>query len=182
MGPLKPEVVQATAHSSNPIQSASNVLILGEEDASIDGKPNYWVAEMVKTTGQGFTLKVDNCKRLIGGCQIKNKGQGYANYYATKEFRVSGSINENGPWETLVEDQLVDTRHSPAPLVNFTFEEPVEIQFIKFDLISYWGTNAGGLQYFAAILATGEKKHNSYCIPNNRPIPKHAPKARRCDS
>ena len=163
MGPLKPEVVQATAHSSNPIQSASNVHILGEEDASIDGKPNYWVAEMVKTTGQGFTLKVDNCKRLIGGCQIKNKGQGYANYYATKEFRVSGSINENGPWETLVEDQLVDTRHSPAPLVNFTFEEPVEIQFIKFDLISYWGTNAGGLQYFAAIPATS-KKHKFVCM------------------
>merc|ERR1712192_312558 len=42
----------------------------------------------------------------------------------------------------------------PASLLNFTFEEAVEIQFLKFDLISYWGGSGGGLQYFAAIPAT----------------------------
>ena len=82
---------------------------------------------------------------------------------ATKRFKVSGSMNKNGPWETLVEDQLVDTSGADqaAFLLNFTFDKPVEIQFIKFDLISFWpGPVGGGLQYFAAIPATS-KKHRS---------------------
>ena len=37
-----------------------------------------------------------------------------------------------------------------APVLNFTFEQPVEIHYIKFDLISFWGVHGGGLQYFAA--------------------------------
>ena len=136
---------------------ASSVLILAEEDAWMDnGQENYWLAETGKTTGQGFTLKVDTCTRLIAGCQIKNLGKGVQTGRATKEFRVSGSIDENGPWEILVEDQLIDTSSGqPASLLNFTFEEPVEIQFIKFDLVNYWGYG-GALQYFAAILATSK--------------------------
>ena len=63
-----------------------------------------------------------------------------------------------GPWETLVEDELVNTSWGErASLLNFTFDEPVEIQFIKFDLISYWGTYGGGLQYFAAIAASSKE-------------------------
>ena len=123
---------------------------------------NHWLAESKKTTGQGFTLKVDDCARLIAGCQIKNIGKGYFYHRATKEFQVSGSMNESGPWETLVADELVDTsRGEAASLLNFTFNEPVEIQFIKFDLISYWGANGGGLQYFAPIPATSKQQHSS---------------------
>ena len=44
-----------------------------------------------------------------------------------------------------------------VPVLNFTFEKAVEIQFIKFDLISYWGDWGGGLQYFAA-----SKQQNEY--------------------
>jgi len=36
-------------------------------------------------------------------------------------------------------------------LLNFTFDELVQVQFLKFDLVSYWGQYGGGLQYFAAI-------------------------------
>ena len=67
-------------------------------------------------------------------------------------------MKENGPWETLVEDQLVDTTGGKAAsLLNFTFDKPVKIQFLKFDLISYWGSLGGALQYFAAIPATSKK-------------------------
>jgi len=159
---LKPEIVQSTAFSS--LYAASHVLILAEVDAGdANGVTNFWLAEDGKTTGQGFTLKVGDCKMLIAGCQIKNKGKEFIsgvwnNWWSTKEFRVSGSMNENGPWETLLEDQLVDTTFSggnyPASLRNFTFEDPVEIQFLKFDLISFWGSAAGGgIQYFAPIFA-----------------------------
>ena len=33
-------------------------------------------AETGKTAGQGFTIEVVSCKRMIAGFQIKNKGQG----------------------------------------------------------------------------------------------------------
>ena len=158
-GQLKPEVVQSTAHSSGSYP-ASNVLILGETDGWTNGKTNFWVAEWQKTTGQGFTIRLDACARMIASFQIKNLGKGGYGVYATKNFKISGSHNENGPWKTLMEDQLIDTRFKDAPLLNFTFDQPVEIQFIKFDLVSYWGSNGGALQYFAAILATS-KKHQS---------------------
>ena len=108
-------------------------------------------------------IKVDTCPRLIAGCQLKNKGKGdeteLSGYWATREFRVSGSLDENGPWKTLVEDELEDSRDKTASLLNFTFEKPVEIQFIRFDLVSFWGTG-GALQYFAAIPATSKKRQS----------------------
>ena len=36
---------------------------------------------------------------------------------------------------------------SSLTLLNFTFDQPAEVQFLKFDLVSFWGTG-GGLQYF----------------------------------
>ena len=65
-------------------------------------------------------------------------------------------LNEDGPWETLLEEQLSDTKDKgspPAPLLTFILEKPVKVQFLKFDLISYWGPYGGGLQYFAPIPA-----------------------------
>merc|ERR1711971_1312444 len=154
-GPLRPKVVQSTAHHSN--FPASSVLILAEGDAYLGNNTyNYWLAENQKTAGQGFTMKVDTCPRMIVGFQIKNLGKG-TNHWATKELRVSSSRNKNGPWQTLVADELEDTTGSveqPASLFNFTFAEPVELQFLKFDLISNWGSAGGGLQYFAPVLDT----------------------------
>ena len=159
-GPLKPEVVQSTGFGST--YPASSVLILGEEDGTLDsGKENYWLAENYKTTGQGFALKLDICKRSIAGIQLKNIGGHRRTYRATKEYNVSGSLRKDGPWKLLVQGQLNDTRDKHAPLVNFTFEEPAEIQFLRFELVSYWGYSGGGLQYFAAIPATTKFSSNS---------------------
>ena len=135
VGPLNPEVVQSTELHSN--YQSSNVLILGEDGQPGNDKSNFWLAERAKTTGQGFTMKVDDCARMIAGCQIKNLGgKGFTTTWATKDFRVWGAINENSPWETLVEDQLVYAVGKAASLRNFTFEEPVEIQFLKFELVT----------------------------------------------
>ena len=156
-GPLKPVVVDATEISSQ--FPANSVLVLGERDERVSSqKYNFWLAQTNKTEGQGFTIKLDTCARMIAGCQIKNKGEGSHSNKATKDFRVSGSLNEGGPWKTLLEEQLSDTRHKPAPLLNFTFRNPVEVQFLKFELVSFWvaGVGGGGLQYFAAIPATGK--------------------------
>ena len=102
-------------------------------------------------------MKVDSCPRLIVGCRIKNTGGG-GNFWGTKDFNVSGSKNKNGPWKTLLSEHLLQLPDGSTALVDFTFEEPVEVQFLKFDLISYW-KYGGGLQYFAAIPAS--KQHQS---------------------
>ena len=153
-------MAQSTSFSNN--YPASSVLILGEEDMLLGrGKYNFWLAEYRQTTtGQGFTIKLDICKRMIVGVQLKNKGEGARPNWGTKEFKVSGSLDKKGPWQPLVQSQLNDTRGKPAFLVNFTFEEPAEIQFLRFELVSYWGYG-GGLQYFAAIPATAKITSNS---------------------
>ena len=130
---------------------ASNVLVLNEEDTDVNGTVNFWLMTDKGVTGEGFIIKVDNCKRMISGIQIQNKGKSSTVPIGTKNFRVSGSSTENGPWETLLEAELEDSTQKLASLTNFTFSEQVEIQYIKFDIQSYWG-KGGGLQYFAAIL------------------------------
>merc|ERR1719237_1488730 len=42
-----------------------------------------------------------------------------------------------------------------AELLTFTFEQPMKLKYLKFELISYHG-KGGGLQYFAAIPAECE--------------------------
>ena len=60
-------MVQSTAHHS--FYPISSVLILAEEDgwlAGVGGNVrNYWLAGGGKTTGQGFTLKVDSCPSTV---------------------------------------------------------------------------------------------------------------------
>ena len=133
-------------------------LTCSEEDASINGKPNYWLAEKKKTEGQGFIMKMDDCSRLIAGFWIKNKGKGAMINWATKDFLVSGMDN-TGSWHNLTKARLNDTRNKPAPLLHFFFDEPQLLQSLKFELISFWGDQGGGLKYFAPIPATGEHKH-----------------------
>ena len=78
------EVVESTAYGTEGHFPARNVLVLGETDAWVGCCCNYWLAEQEKTAGQGFTLRVDNCTRMIAGCQIKNKGEGSDSARATK--------------------------------------------------------------------------------------------------
>jgi len=158
--PLKPEVVQSTSYSQR-LWPASNVLKLGEDYFPNDTtRPNFWVANFesnkssqeftLTTEHQGFTLRLDACSRMITGCQIKNTGNG-RHGWATKGFKVSGAKNENGPWQTLVEDDLVNTSGTEsASLLNFTFDNPVQIKFLKFEVVSFW-RNGAALQYFAAV-------------------------------
>ena len=108
------------------------------------------MAEQGKITGQGFTMKVGNCVRGISGFEIKNKHTDWGRASGTKGFRVSGSLNEEGPWQSLVEATL-------SSFATFTFDEPVGVQFLRFDLLSYIGYK-GRLQYLAPISAIQGKE------------------------
>ena len=115
---------------------ARNVLTLAAVDYENNCVSNYWMAKYNQTTGQGFIIKLDDCKRLVRGVQIKNLRKDYNNW-RTKAFRVSGSLGESGPWNTLVEEELVDV-DGPAPLLDFVFDNPEQVQFLKFELLSFW--------------------------------------------
>ena len=79
---MKPEVVQSTDFS--PLYSASSIFETFKTD--------YWLAKHGKTVGQAFTMKVDDCKRVIVGCKIKNLGEGVNTGRLTRQFRVSGRV------------------------------------------------------------------------------------------
>ena len=102
-------MVQSTAISSS--FPASNVLILGQRDAWINDKTNFWLAERGKTAGQGFTLKLDDCAR-IAGCQIKNLGKGYfiqnMAYLITINCLITQVQDRNPAYETSDAGQVDD--------------------------------------------------------------------------
>ena len=118
VGPMTPKVVQSTVQDSR--YPASSVFILGEPDGNLvnsgsdNGKNNYWLAQIRNPNGQGFTVRVDYCARTIAGLRMKNSRNRHG--CATDEFRVSASLNEEGPWETVVDSRLPGTTHEAPTL------------------------------------------------------------------
>ena len=112
--------------------------------------------------GHGFTLKLSNCKLNIAGIRIKNS----CCERATRAFRISGILEDGGPWVELLEGELADTlTPAPAPtLQTLHFKEAVQTQFLKFDVGSFWGA-AGGLNFFKVITVTGNISC-SFCFQN----------------
>ena len=122
----------------------------------------YWLAKD-RYTGHGFTLKLSTCKVSIAGVHVKNIAHRTSPSHnpsrATRSFRISGVLRDSGPWEQLLEEEFGSwslAEGAPAPtLQTFYFKEAVEVQFLRFDLVSYWGTVGGGLDYFSVITVSG---------------------------
>jgi len=131
-GPLRPEIVSGI---------------------NVNGVGYYWQAENGKTSGQGFIVKLGSCKQTIAGIQIQNTNK-HPNgpMMGTKKFRISGSLSEQGPWgDTLLEEELEDNRRlSGNPILTFYFRLPVTLQFLRFELVEFFGIG-GGLQYFSPV-------------------------------
>ena len=110
--------------------------------------------------GHGFIIKLSDCKMSVVGVRIKNVAHPYRSpaERATKGFSVYGGLKDSGPWEELLEEEfdnpLLDGAPKPS-LQTFYFKEAVELQFLRFDLDSYWGDKGGGLNYFAVITVAG---------------------------
>ena len=69
---------------------------------------------------------------------------------ATRKFKILVSRAQSGPWtEALGDTDLEDARQQqdPLPIQQFSFSTSHEIRFIRFQILSFWGTG-GGLQYF----------------------------------
>ena len=58
------------------------------------------------------------------------------------------SLAESGPWATVLEATLEDSRQQsdPLPLQVLSLNKDVRAQFLRFDLLEWYG-HGGGLQY-----------------------------------
>ena len=127
------------------------------EKTFIDNGDN-WLAT-TNYTGHGFTINLGDCRINLAGIRIKNTINGEYRNRATRMFRVFGLQKGDSKWEQLLQEEFEDpfTDGNPSPeLETFYFNEVVQIQQIKFQLDSFWGTLGGGLEYFEVITVTGE--------------------------
>ena len=77
---------------------------------------------------------------------------------ATRSFIISGVLRESDPREPLLEEEFENPflEGAPAPtLQTLYFKEVVEVQFLRFDLDTFWGPYGGGLDYFNVITVSG---------------------------
>ena len=136
--------------------SARNIFSLGVDEMA--DTANYWLAEHREAgPDQGFTLYL-GCKKTVVGALLRNTHDAEYRDRGTKKFQLLGSANEDGPWQKLLEENLEDSRNqSLPPVLQFMFDQPAEVSFIKFDVLEYWG-EGGGLQYIEINSSTGKKK------------------------
>ena len=54
------------------------------------------------------------------------------------------------PWTEVLDKELEDSRATadPVPLQTIPLAAPATAQFVKFEMISFWGPHGGGLQFF----------------------------------
>ena len=153
-----PDVIWSTSYRKTNGNVVSKYRIEGI--FTVGGK--YWLTNN-RYTGHGFTIKLNDCRITVAGVRIKNVAHVPTSSIrptrSTKGFRVSGVLKDSGPWEELLEEEFEDalSAEAPTPTVQtFYFKEAVEVQFLRFDLDSYWGDVGGGLDYFGVITVSGD--------------------------
>ena len=151
-----------------------------EKEVSTQQEANFWLAEKEITDGQGFVMKVANSKRKIVGVKIRNTFNAGKGLWAAKGFQIEGSLlkepdtlshqargtnptwtpeilKEAGSWTVLLRGTLKTKSQGQLkpPLETFFFEATTELRYLWFHLLSFYGGQGGGLQYFAPILQSG---------------------------
>jgi len=141
----QPEVVYSTSYITSMGVTVDEHRI---EGIFTDGGYTWLTKD--KFTGHGFTIKPSACVTNIVGVRVKNNP---GPERATRSFRVL-VLRESGPWEQMLEAELENPLPAEAPeptLQTILFREAVEVQFLRFDLVSYWGSFGGGLDYFEVV-------------------------------
>ena len=99
-----------------------------------------WLVDEESTGDQGFILRTRGCKRKITGFRIQNA----AVPRTTTSFRVSGTLGFNGGWINLLGGNLEENNLG----VTFHLNQPVEVRFVKFELLNSYSGRGGGLRFF----------------------------------
>ena len=129
-----------------------NVLYDACDHADFFDPPNatYWLAPA--DTNASFVLDL-GCSRVVDGFTLKNTRNAHHNDRGLKRFSIALSNSTDGPWQTVLEESLLDARNSSCnvPLSLFSIalnhsEEVRTAKAIKLQVISWFGEGAG-LQY-----------------------------------
>ena len=156
-----PEIVESTQYDKRFL--AENVLTLEEDLRDSKKHGNYWLAAHKRSKGQGFKMDL-KCDLFASAILLKNTHNAEMRDRATKKFKVLGSKKLEGPWVrlfqpsifakplfqvVLLEKELADSRNdSDPPLNTFPLKKEVELRFLHYQLLDFWG-KGGGLQYFS---------------------------------
>ena len=163
--------------SSDPVCQrfkAANIFTLETDVWNGASDSNYWLAETGKAgEDQGFVIDL-GCTKMVSGVNLRNTHNAQHRDRSTKRFRLLGSLNNNGPWQELLNENLEDSRQqNPPPVQQLMFCTPAMIQFIKFELLEFWapgnGGNGGGLQYLATISPGTTSSSDSWTSLYSRP-------------
>ena len=131
---------------------AKAVFSLADDGTAKHNKFNFWLAPNKKAgPEQGFTLDLGCAKKAVG-VRLKNaQNRGYKDR-GTKRFRLLGSNSgTGGPWKTILEANLDDSRkQKPPPVKKLLFEKTQIVRFLKFQLLEFWG-EGGGLQHLSVL-------------------------------
>ena len=152
---------------------AANIFTLETDFWESGGVSNYWLAEHGKVgEDQGFIVDL-GCTKMVSGVKLRNTHNAHKRDRSTKTFRLLGSLNSNGPWQELLNENLEDSRQqNPPPVQQLMFCAPVAIHFIKFELLEFWapgtGGEGGGLQYLATI-SSDTTASDSWTLLYSRP-------------
>jgi len=130
-----------------------NIFSHNKEELGFEG---YWLAPTQSIAS--FIINL-GCQQNIGALKLVNTHNQHLRDRSTKEFRLSLSMKESGPWTKVLEKSLDDSRQQPDPLPVQVFplergtedllpfqEESFVAQYLKFDLLDWYGLG-GGLQY-----------------------------------
>ena len=155
-GSEKPHVVKSTGYDCPNGRDcgkfpASAVFSLGDDAAVGHNKVNYWLAAHEKAgPEEGFTLDLGCVKKAIG-VRLKNAHNRRFRNRGTKKFKLlaSDKSDTDGPWQTILEENLEDPRQqNPPPLQMLHFEKALDVRFLKFQLLEFWG-RGGALQHLS---------------------------------
>ena len=130
---------------------ASAVFSLGDDAAVGNKKVNFWLAAHGKAgPEEGFTLDL-GCVKWAIGVRLKNTHNRRYRNRGTKKFKLLGSSKSgtDGPWQTILEENLEDPRkQNPPPVKKLHLEKALDVRFLKFQLLEFWGSG-GGLQHLS---------------------------------
>ena len=131
---------------------ASGIFSLADDGTAGHNKFNFWLAPQKKAgPEQGFTLDLGCAKKAIG-VRLKNtQNRQRFRDRGTKKFKLLGSNSAGGPWQTILEANLEDSRQQkPPPVKKLLFEKTLVVRFLKFQLLEFWG-RGGGLQHLSVL-------------------------------
>eukprot|EP00092_Neocalanus_flemingeri_P012747 GFUD01013736.1.p1 GENE.GFUD01013736.1~~GFUD01013736.1.p1 ORF type:complete len:403 (-),score=79.02 GFUD01013736.1:170-1258(-) len=138
--------VKVTGDNYDGRFTVENLLTIQNKELVVDNKATYWLSPNARTAT--FILNL-GCRETFDSIRLVNVHNRDYKDRATKQFRLYTSQTKSGPWTQVLDTQLEDSRQQqdPLPIQLIALDTKTTAQFVKFELLSWWG-RGGGLMYF----------------------------------